>query len=249
VAYALDDVRHLLNAAAALREELVKLGHLQWATMATEQMVTKTFAPRDRSRLYLKLGPLKEMSSRQLAVLREVADWRDRHAAKINRPLQSVAPDAALRQMAFEPPRTAAEVSQLRGLQRVGDGVTSLLAAVRRALTLPEDECPPVTKPRARDERTEPVSALLATALRVRANEIKIAPSMIASRDQLEHLVTWHFSGRNDPLPEILLPSGWKRAAAGEMLLSFLNGYYSLCVSPEAPEGVMLKPVSTSSET
>jgi ribonuclease D len=210
--------------------------------MAMEDMVAKALAPRDRSRLYLKLGRLKDMSSRQLAVLREVADWRDRRAAEIDRPPQGVAPNEAVRQIAFEPPRTAADVGRLRGLQRVGDGVSGLLAAVRRALELPDADCPPVMKPP--DERTELVSSLLATALRVRANELKIAPSLIASRDQLEYLVDWYFSERHESPPEIMLPSGWKYAATGQMLLAFLDGRYSLCVSPDAPDGVALTPVS-----
>ena len=249
VAYALDDVRHLLNVAAALRKELVQLGRHQWVTMAIEDMVAKALAPRDRSRLYQNLRHWKEMSSRQLAVLREVADWRDRRAAEINSPPQRVAPDEALRQMAFEPPRTTADVVRLRGLQRVGNGVTSLLAAVKRALVLPDADCPSVMEPRARDERTEIVSSLLTTVLRVRANKLKIASSMIASRDQLKELVNWYFSGRHESPPEVVLLSGWKRAAAGEMLLSFLDGRYSLCISPGAPDGVTLTLVSPSGET
>jgi len=249
VAYALDDVRYLLKVAVTLRQELAARDRLEWATMATEDMVAKALVPRDRSRLYLKLGPLKGMSSRQLAVLREVADWRDQRAAEINRPIQSVASDEALRQMAFEPPRTAADVGRLRGLQRIGDSVGSLLAKVRRGLDLPDADCPPVVGARGRDERLELVSLLLAAALRVRANELNIAPSRIASRDQLEHLVAWYFSGRHGTPPEIVRPTGWKRAAAGEMLLSFLDGHYSLCVSPDTPDGVTLSPVSPGGET
>jgi hypothetical protein len=95
----------------------------------------------------------------------------------------------------------------------------------------------------------ELVSLLLATALRVRANELKIAPSKIASRDQLEHLVAWYFSERQGSPPEIVLPSSWKRAAVGEMLLSFLDGRYNLCISPESPDGVTLTPFSPDGET
>lgn len=242
VAYALDDVRHLLDVAAVLQERLAGRGRLQWAAMATEEMVARVLAPRDRSLLYLKLGPFKGMSPRQLAVLREVAAWRDQRAAEVDRPLQRVAPDEALRQIAFEPPRTEAAIGRLRGLQGVGSGVNGLLAAVRRALALPNEDCPPVPELRARGERVELVSLLLATALRVRANEIEVAPSTIANRDQLEHLVAWHFSGRQEPLPEIVIPGGWKYAAAGEMLLSFLDGRYSLRVNPDAPDGVVLTP-------
>jgi ribonuclease D len=242
IAYALNDVRHLPKVAAELRKELARRERLQWAAMATADMTAKAHAPRDRSLLYLKLGPFKGMTLRQLAVLREVAAWRDRRAAEIDRPLQRVAPDEALRQMAFEPPRTAADVGRTRGLQGVGNGVNGLLAAVRRGLELPDAECPPVPETRARGERTELVSLLLATALRVRANELEIAPSTIANRDQLEQLVAWHFSGRHESPPEIVIPGGWKHAAAGEVLLSFLDGRYSLRVDSDARDGVTLTP-------
>ena len=243
-AYALNDVRHLLKVAAELRKELVRRGRIQWAVMATADMTTKALTIRDRSLLYLKLGPFKGMTPRQLAVLREVVVWRDGRAAEINRPLQRVAPDEALRQIAFEPPRTSADVGRTRGLQGVGSGVNGLLAAVRRGLELPDAECPPVREPRARDDRTELVSQLTATALRVRANELEIAPSMIANRDQLEYLVAWHFSGRREAPPEIAIPGGWKHDAAGEMLLSFLDGRYSLRVDSAAPGGVTLTPTT-----
>ncbi len=241
VAYALDDVRYLLDVATALRRELAERGRLQWAAMATEELVAKALAPRDRSLLYLKLGPFKEMSPRQLAVLREVAAWRDLRAAEINRPLQRIAPDDSLRQIAIESPRTEADLGRVRGLQGVGSGVKGLLAAVTRALRLPDEDCPPVPELHVREERIELVSLLLATALRVRANELEVARSTIANRDQLEQLVAWHFSGRQESLPEIVIPGGWKHAA-GEMLLSFLDGRYSLCVDSDAPDGVRLTP-------
>jgi ribonuclease D len=240
VAYALDDVKYLPGVAAALRKALVERGRLEWAAMAIEEMVAKALAPRDRSRLYLKLKPPRDMSSRQLAVLREVAAWRDRRAAEIDRPPPRVAPDEALHQIAYRPPRTRDDVARLRGLQGVGNGVNGLLAAVKRALELPDADCPPVLGPFERDERAELVSQFLATALRVRANELAIAPAVIANRDQLDQLVAWHFSGRHASPPEIVAPGGWKGAAVGEMLLGVLDGRHGLRVDPDAPDGVAL---------
>jgi len=99
-----------------------------------------------------------------------------------------------------------------------------------------------------RDERTALLTSLLTTALRVRANELDIAPSMIANRNQLEDLVAWYLSGRHEFSPDIVLPSGWKYSVAGQMLLSFLDGNYSLCARPEAPYGVALVPFSPGGE-
>jgi ribonuclease D len=136
LSYALDDVRYLPGVAEKLRRELARLGRLEWAAAAAEEMVAKALAPRDRSRLYLKLGRLRGLSPRQLAVLREAADWRDRRAEATDRPVQTVAPDQALLQLAYDPPRTEAEVRRLRGLQRIGGGAAGLLAAIKRALDL-----------------------------------------------------------------------------------------------------------------
>ena len=241
VSYALDDVRYLPEVAAALRQELARRGRLEWAEMATEEMAARALAPRDRSRLYLKLGRLKGMSRRQLAVLREAADWRDRRAESIGRPVQTVAPDQALLQLAYDPPRAEADLGRVRGLQRIGGGARGLFEAVRRAMELPESECP-AAETGARDERAELVSSLLATALRVRANELGIAASVIAGREQLDRLAAWYLSGRHDPQPEVVRPGGWRYAAAGEMLLSVLDGRCSLSVSPDEPGGVVITP-------
>lgn len=242
VSYALDDVRYLLKVAAALREELARRGRLEWAEMATEEMVAKALAPRDRSRLYLRLGRLRGLSPRQLAVLREAADWRDRRAASINRPVQSVAPDQALLQLAYDTPRTESDIGRIRGLQRIGGGAHDLLASIRRATELPAADCPPAVESGPRDERTELVSSLLATALRVRANELGIASSVIAGREQLDQLAAWHFSGRPEPPPEVLRPGGWRHAATGELLLSVLDGRCGLRVSADGPGGVVITP-------
>ena len=244
ISYALNDVRHLLKLASGLRKELSLRGRLAWAAMEMEETVAKAHAPRDRSRLYLKMGRLKGLSRRQLAVLREVADWRDRRAASTNRPVQTVAPDQALLQLTYDPPRTEADVSRVRGLQRIGGGAAGLVAAVRRALELPDEDCPPAAE--ARDERAETVASLLATALRVRADELGIAPSIIAGREQLDALAAWHFTGRPEPTPEVARPGGWRRAAAGEMLLSVLDGRYSLRVGADAPGGVLITPAPDS---
>jgi ribonuclease D len=242
VDYALNDVRHLPAVAAALHKELARRGRADWAACEQGERVAKALAPRDRARLWLKLGPFKDLSSRQLAILREVAAWRDGRAEELDWPVQRVAPDRALRQLAFEPPRTPRDLEGSRGLQGVGAGARGLLAAVERALTLPEADCPPMFTPRARDERVEPVGQLLATALRARGQELDLAPSLLANRDELEALAAWHFLRRDQPPPEPLVPGTWKHAAAGDLLLGLLEGRLALAVDPGAPTGVIARP-------
>jgi len=241
VTYALNDVRYLLPMADTLKADLVRRGRLAWAQQEIDEMVARALTPRDRSRQYLKLGPFREMSPRQLAILREVAAWRDERAAQLNLPVQRVAADRALRQLAFDPPRSVGEVAELRGLQGLGRGAAGLHEAVEHALALPDDRCPPVFASRVRDLRLEPVAQLLATALRVRANELAIAPSMIANRDDLEVLAGWHFAGRTEPAPELASPTGWRFAAAGDLLQGVLAGRVRVRVDADAPVGVVVE--------
>jgi ribonuclease D len=249
VAYALNDVRYLPAVAAALRKELVQRDRLLWAAMEMEEMVARALAPRDLSRIILKLGPFTGMSPRHMAVLHAVASWREQLAEETNRARKSVATDEALLQMAFRPPKTAEDVRQVRGLGRIEKGVGGLLAAVNRALSLPEAECPPVPVFRPPDERAEVASLVLDVALQIRANELGIGDKVIATREQLKALASWHFAGRPEPPPETEILGGWRRSAAGEMLLSFLDGSHSLTIDSGAPDGVRLAPVPSDSKT
>ncbi len=236
--YALNDVRYLPAVAQALEEELDRRGRLQWAAEATEEMVARAFSPPDRSRLYLKLGPIHSLSRRQLAILREVAAWRDQRAEATNRSLGRVALDEALRQLAFRPPRHVEELRKVRGIH----DHHGLFAAVERALKLPDDACPPLPEQRTEDERTELASALLGVSLRRLARELDLAPSALANRAQLDALAAWHFAGRPDPPPDIRLLTGWRRDAAGELLLAVLDGRYTLRVEAASPDGIALEP-------
>jgi ribonuclease D len=240
--YALDDVRHLAEVSEFIKQELDRHSRTAWAHRATEEMVIRALQPRDRYQLYLRVGPHKGMSRRRLGILREVVAWRDRRAEEIDRPVGRVVNDEALRQLVFQPPHSVADLTSRRGLQGIGRAATDLLEAVQRGQALPDSELPPALISRASDERSELVSMLLATALRIRANELDIAPSVIANRDQLEALAIWHFAGRTGHAPELITPGSWKREAAGELLVAFLDGHYSLQIDPDAVDGVALAP-------
>ncbi len=247
VEYALDDVRHLLDVARALRDRLSRSGRSAWADEVTREMVERAHTPRDRDRLWLRLGPHKGMTSRQLAVLREVAAWRDRRAEAINKPLSTVAPDDAIRQVVFDLPETVRDVLAMRGMQRVGsNGAEGLLEAIRRGLELPDDRCPPVVTVPRRDDRVDAVAHLLTTALKARAGTIGVAQTMIATRDQVEQLVAWHFGDRPEPADGIALLTSWRREAAGDLLLSFLEGHVGLRVDAASDDGVALVPLDVS---
>ncbi|MDH7571432.1 MAG: hypothetical protein QHJ73_17795, partial [Armatimonadota bacterium] len=96
-----------------------------------------------------------------------------------------------------------------------------------------------------RDPRAEAIASLLGTALRSRAEELGIAASMIANREQIDLLVAWYLRGRRGTPPQVARPGGWQYAAAGEMLLSLLEGRSSLVVDLHSRCGVSVKAEGT----
>jgi ribonuclease D len=238
--YALDDVRYLPSMVAQLKQALDERGRLGWVEGAVEDMLQNAHQPRDRERLYLRLGPHRGMSPRQLAVLREMAIWRDARAEELDRPPGRIVSDDVLKQLGRTPPRRGEDLSQRRGMKGVGRAADALAAVAERAMQLPESELPEVVAHRQGDERVELVSILLGAVLRLRAAELEIAPTIIATRAGLDALAEWHFGGRMGAPPDFADPAGWKFEAAGRLLLEFLNGRYSLGVDADAPGGTRL---------
>lgn len=102
---------------------------------------------------------------------------------------------------------------------------------------------PPRSSRSAFDARVDPVTSLLAAALRVRAAQFEIAPAMIANRDDLSALAAWYLAGRRTAGQEIEVLQGWRRDAGGDMLIGALDGKLALRADLEAPDGASLVPL------
>src|SRR5690606_19516821 len=86
-----------------------------------------------------------------LVYLREVAAWREREARRVNRPRQWLFKDETLVEIARGAPTTREELSRIRGVgnQLNGSQIESLLAAIARVKTIPQEEWPRLPRTRA----------------------------------------------------------------------------------------------------
>jgi ribonuclease D len=156
-AYALADVRHLLALRARLAQRLQDLGRLGWVE---EECVAVAALPPARrgpeAEGYLRIKGARRLSPRGLAVLRELAAWREARAAATDIPAFKILGNETLLSLAEKAPRTPAGLGQVRGvLPRLRDQADALLAAVGRALTLPEADLvvlTPLPRPVVPDE-------------------------------------------------------------------------------------------------
>ena len=157
--YALADVAHLLVLQARLAGELRQLGRLSWVEEESDAVAALEPARRGRDpEAYQKVKGMRRLSRRQQAVLREVYGWRDSVAETTDVPAFKLFSTEALIEMAERAPRTAAELAQVRGLSpRVRSRGDELLAAIGRALEMPDAELPRVVPPPPRPVLSEAV--------------------------------------------------------------------------------------------
>jgi ribonuclease D len=225
VAYALSDVTHLRTVYRKLDEQLVRSGRAAWLADELAELTspdTYRTDPREQWRRFRLRSP----KPRFLAVLRELAAWRETAAQQRDLPRQRMIRDEALTEIAATPPKSADDLARVRGLSegfargRMGQEV---LAAVQKGLSVPESEAPRFEDRTDLPRGTGPVIELLKVLLKMKAEEHNVAPKLIATADELERLAA-------EDAPKIPPLEGWRRQIFGEDALALKAGKLALAV-------------------
>jgi ribonuclease D len=235
--YALGDVKYLLSIHDHLHGRLTELGRLEWANEEFARLESvvgeKNREPRER---YQRIRGWDGLKPKSMAVLRELAAWRETEARRRNVPRGRIFRDEVLLQLARHPPKTVAELRSLRGVhpseaERNGEQV---LATIQSALALPPSAWPAMP----RERRPEPESTgsveLIQAVLKARAAAEGIAPSLLATTADIQALVE---STRQAVPADLPLLRGWRRQLVGELLLQVLQG--TVLVSVDAKSGTL----------
>src|SRR5580704_4936010 len=106
--YAREDVVHLLELAGELERRLAELGRLRWAQEECAPLA-RSSDERDLEAIFARLPRVRTLSGSARPVARELVQWRERTAARQNRPVQSVLGDATLMEIAKRRPSSRGE--------------------------------------------------------------------------------------------------------------------------------------------
>lgn len=230
LAYARQDVEHLLPIAAALRKRLEANDRLEWARAECRLLETAVAEERDPEEQFRRLAAGTDMSSLEAAVARELVFWRDETAREQDRPVRSVIPDRLVTQLARRRPASLDALKQERG---VGEGVwrrygNQIVATLRKG----EQATPVKLAPRPEQPPWfAPLTSLCEALVRARCEEQQVAKEIVATRDEIGEVVLETVQGRPEP-PNRLL-SGWRREMVGEEVLELLRGERSLRVGQD----------------
>src|SRR6195952_1470612 len=187
--YAVSDVTHLRDVFAALDADLKKRGRSDWVSEEMEVLTspkTYDFHPeRAWERLKTRVRKPKE-----LAVLMEVAAWREQEAQSRDVPRSRVLKDDAVGDIATHAPTSLERLASLRSLPKGFDRSkwgADIVAAVQRGLARDPHTLPKIEKPRSNSNGAAIVE-LLKVLLRMTSERHAVASKVIATVDDLEQI-------------------------------------------------------------
>jgi len=228
LAYAREDVLHLLQLSDALHERLSASGRLEWAREECRRLEGAT-DERDPETAFERLPRAGSLDPRSRAVARELAAWRERTAAAEDKPVNTILQDAALVEIAKRKPARPADLEQIRGLhgghlRRRGAELIAAVERGRAADPIPREPRGPGSEP-----GDAPLIALVEAVIRARALEAGLAYELVASRAELDQIVI--AARRGDPEPDVRTLRGWRRELVGGELAELLAGKRAVTIA------------------
>ena len=224
ITYALSDVTHLRVVYEKLERQLEKSGRLPWIAEEMAVLNDPGTYRADPEQAWRRLKP-RGASPRLMAVLKEVAAWRERTAQRIDIPRQRLLRDEQLLEIASHAPKSIEELAVTRGLGRgfaEGWQGREIMEAIERARKLTDAELPQRDKAPEQLRAPGAVVDLLRTLLRLKAEQAGVAARLVANADELDRMA----AGKRD----LHVLTGWRREVFGEDALALIEGRLALAL-------------------
>lgn len=232
--YALADVTHLRTVYEFLAAELEKSGRSHWVTEELEVLTspaTYDIQPQDAWRRI----KTRTSSAKFLAVVRELAAFREDYAQTNNVPRNRVFKDDALVELASTKPKTGSDLGASRLLLRearrgaIADGI---LAAVVRGMNCPADQMPKPDRSKEKLQVNPALADLLRVLLKSKTESAGVAAKLIAPSSDLDAIA----AGQRD----VAALSGWRLEVFGTDALRLCDGEIALAAKGQAVKVVEL---------
>ena len=220
--YAASDVLHLLALHDRLEARLQAAGRLEWAMDECEQLRVRVRASVEPEDAWLRVKDARHLRGRARSVAQAVAAWRERAAAAADQPVRFVLPDLALLSLAQRPPRTAAELRRVRGIDDRhlrGGAADKILAAIEEGLSGPAARIPEQREPDL-DRALRPAVTLVSAWVSQLARDLDLDTGLLATRADLVALLRGDEDAR--------LAHGWRAELVGEPIRRLIEGRAAL---------------------
>jgi ribonuclease D len=225
--YAAQDTRFLLQLRDQMKAALERRGRWHWAEEEFQRLEGTRWEAEESMEGFLRLKGARDLTRRELAVLREVANWRDTVAAQLDRATFRVMGNEVLFELARRAPRSVSELSAIKGMPRgmIDRGGGDIVASVRRGMEAPEADLPRFprgqrwNKDRDFDDRVGRLKSVRDEA----ATRLELDPGVLCSRERLENVAR---SGAKTVTDLATVPDlrRWQIEEMGEGFVQALRG-------------------------
>lgn len=190
--YAAQDTRYLLQLKDHMKAELGRRNRLHWAEEEFARLEGTRWEAEESMEGFLRLKGARDLTRRELAVLREVANWRDTVAAQLDRATFRVMGNEALFELARIGPRSVSELGAIKGMPKgmIERAGADIVAAIRRGIEVPEAELPKFPKGQRwnKDRDFDDKVARLKSVRDSAATRLELDPGVLCSRERLENV-------------------------------------------------------------
>jgi ribonuclease D len=224
--YALSDVIHLRPVYERLRQRLEDSGRAAWLEEEMAILTDPQTYDMGPMNAYRRIK-VRSGNGRFLAVLRELAAWRERQAQSRDIPRNRVLRDEAMLEIAHHVPTTVADLNRTRGLGRSfaeSPAGAEVLVAVARGRAAPAEALPEPETKRELPRRVAPIAELLKVLLKMKCDDHDVAQRLVASSADVEAIAAYGEEA------DVHALKGWRRQVFGEDALKVRDGRLALAV-------------------
>lgn len=226
--YALADVTHLRKVYEFLAAELVKKDRAKWVAEELTMLTNPATYEANPDDAWMRVKT-RSNSGKFLAIVRELAKFREAYAQERNVPRSRVYKDDALVELASTKPTNMNDLGKSRLLLREGrkgDIADGILAAVKAGMECPADQLPKPDTSREKLQVNPALADLLRVLLKAKTESSGVASKLIASAAELDALA----AGLRD-VPAL---RGWRREVFGADAERLCDGQIALAAKGKA---------------
>ncbi len=221
--YALADVTHLREAYQYLKANLAEQNRSHWVRDEMKVLTSEGTYRTEPANAWQRLK-MRVRKPVELAVMMELAAWRETEAQTRNVPRSRVLKDDAIYEISAQQPQSGEALGRLRTIPRGFERSRSaddILKAVKRALNIPRDQLPRLPKGRPAPDGSAAAVDLLKVLLKLVSEAHGVAAKVIATVDDLEKIAA-------DDNADVAALQGWRRELFGEVALKLKHGKVAL---------------------
>ncbi len=225
IAYAEADVTHLRDVFLKLDADLQKRGRADWVGEEMAVLTSPDTYRQEPERAWERLRS-RARKPKDLAVLMEVAAWREREAQSRDIPRSRILKDDVIAEIISQHPNSVERLGQLRsvpkGFERSRAG-EQIVEAVKAGLARDPKTLPRIERDKPLSNGASATVELLKVLLRMTSEQHGVAAKVIATVDDLEQIAA-------DEEPDVQALRGWRRELFGEKALALKSGRLALAM-------------------